>query len=416
MNYIDLFAGAGGLSEGFIRNGFLPLAHVESNQHASQTLRTRTAYHFLEKNMLKNIYSQYISGRCSINDLFSNIPSELLDSVINVEISDSTIDSIFFEIETMMYKKGVANVDVIVGGPPCQAYSLVGRARDPYKKEHDPRNYLYKQYVKFLKKFDPKLFVFENVPGILTAAKGKLFEDVKNYMNEAGYEIEAQVLDASSFGVLQQRKRVILIGWRKGLALHYPVFNIINHTYKVRDVLSDLPSLEPGQRLDVGNYITKPTNYLEKYRIRTEEDILTQHICRIHNQRDREIYKIAIELWDTEKKRLRYDELPEKLRTHKNLTSFLDRFKVVSADQAYTHTVVAHIAKDGHYYIHPDINQIRSISVREAARIQSFPDNFFFEGPRTAKFIQIGNAVPPVMAESIASGIKKMLQKLEVTV
>ncbi|RNB83883.1 DNA (cytosine-5-)-methyltransferase [Brevibacillus nitrificans] len=412
MNYIDLFAGAGGLSEGFIRNGFLPVAHVEYDRYASQTLRTRAAYHFLEQNRSKDIYFDYISAKCSREDFLSNIPSDLLDSVINEEISDFTIDSIFTKIESIMSAKGVTNIDVIVGGPPCQAYSLVGRARDPYGKEHDPRNYLYKQYIKFLVQFKPKIFVFENVPGILTAGKGKLFDDVKRYMNDAGYNIEARTLDASSFGVLQQRKRVILIGWKKGLNLSYPKFNLVNHSYKVNDVLSDLPELEPGEKLNIGFYKQKPSSYLKNYGIRTEEDILTQHICRVHNERDREIYKIAIELWKNEKKRLKYDELPEELRTHQNLTSFLDRFKVVSADLAYTHTVVAHIAKDGHYYIHPDINQLRSLSVREAARIQSFPDNFYFEGPRTAIFTQIGNAVPPVMAESIACSIRRMLQAI----
>lgn len=108
---------------------------------------------------------------------------------------------------------------------------------------------------------------------------------------------------------------------------------------------------------------------------------------------------------------MHYDELPEELKTHKNRRSFIDRFKVVEGDTNACHTMMAHISKDGHYFIHPDIKQARSISVREAARIQSFPDNYYFEGGRTSAFMQIGNAVPPLMAEAIAKGIKKLLKK-----
>ena len=135
---------------------------------------------------------------------------------------------------------------------------------------------------------------------------------------------------------------------------------------------------------------------------------VTQHISRPHNQRDLEIYKLAINLWNKENRRLSYKEIDESLKTHKNEKSFLDRFKVVDAN-GYSHTVVAHIAKDGHYYIHPDEKQVRSISVREAARIQSFPDDFFFEGSRSAAFKQIGNAVPPLMAYKIAKKLKELI-------
>ncbi|EBK2060062.1 DNA cytosine methyltransferase, partial [Salmonella enterica subsp. enterica serovar Typhi] len=273
----------------------------------------------------------------------------------------------------------------------------------------DPRNYLYRQYVKFLEKYKPKLFVFENVPGILTAGKGKLFEDVQRIMDDAGYNIEARILDASMFGVLQKRRRVILIGWVKGTDLFYPDFDNYIHNYLVSDILNDMPSLQPAETKDF-MYTSPPSEYLSKHGIRSDDDILVQHISRPQNDHDREIYRLAIDKWDKERKRLKYTDVPVKDRTHSNITSFLDRFKVVASDLNYSHTMVAHIAKDGHYYIHPDINQLRSLSVREAARIQSFPDNFFFEGPRTAIFTQIGNAVPPLMAESIAEKIKQMIE------
>ena len=128
-------------------------------------------------------------------------------------------------------------------------------------------------------------------------------------------------------------------------------------------------------------------------------------MARPHNDRDLEIYKIAIDKWLNDKERLRYGDLPERLKTHKNQNSFVDRFKVVDIN-SYSHTVLAHIAKDGHYYIYPSLDQVRSLSVREAARIQSFPDDYYFEGGRSAAFKQIGNAVPPLMALRIAEEIK----------
>ncbi|MCY8673435.1 DNA cytosine methyltransferase [Bacillus haynesii] len=408
MNFIDLFAGAGGLSEGFISVGFEPIAHVEMDKYACDTLKTRYIFHELRKKGDLETYYKYLKGDIKKDTFYSMFP-EIEQIVINKEISQETVPSIFLQIEEQLKQNNISSIDLIIGGPPCQAYSLVGRARDPYRKEKDPRNYLYKYYVEFLRKFRPKMFVFENVPGILTAGKGELFKDVQHYLKGAGYKIEAQILDSSDYGVVQKRKRVILIGWQKDSKLYYPRVKKIVHDYKVNDVLRDLPPLEPGERVDFGSYSSKPSKYLYEYGIRGNDDVLTQHISRPHNKRDREIYKIAIENWNNAKVRVKYTDLPEELKTHNNQKSFLDRFKVVSGDNQYSHTVVAHISKDGHYYIHPDINQLRSISVREAARLQSFPDNYFFEGPRTAVFTQIGNAVPPLMAKSIANEIKSLL-------
>lgn len=147
--------------------------------------------------------------------------------------------------------------------------------------------------------------------------------------------------------------------------------------------------------------------------IRKQNDILTDHQTRRVREVDRYIYRIAIEMWNDNHKRMSYNDLPQELQFHRNNTSFLDRYKVVEGDMPYAHTMLAHISKDGHYYIHPDAEQCRSLSVREAARIQSFPDDFYFEGPRTAKFVQIGNAVPPLMANAIAEAIKEELNRLE---
>ena len=144
--------------------------------------------------------------------------------------------------------------------------------------------------------------------------------------------------------------------------------------------------------------------------IRKSTDVLTWHVARTNLERDREIYKLAIKAWEKNHKRLKYTDIPDSLATHNNKRSFLDRFKVVASDLPATQTMVAHISKDGHYYIHPSLEQARSVSVREAARIQSFPDDFYFEGSRTAAFRQIGNAVPPQLARTIAIALLEQFE------
>jgi len=263
--------------------------------------------------------------------------------------------------------------------------------------------------VKFLEEYKPKMFVFENVPGIISAKNGEYFEKIQKAIQQAGYNFDFKVLNAKDFNVLQDRKRVILIGWQQDLQLQYPTFNPIEQKYRIlQDLFSDLPALQNGTgSMGMVKYKMETTEYLEATGIRNGIDFTTHHIARPHNENDLEIYRIAADLWK-EKKRLNYATLPERLIKHKNTTSFTNRFQVVNGD-GISNTVVAHIAMDGHYYIHPDINQNRSITVREAARIQSFPDDFYFEGGRTAAFKQIGNAVPPLMAEDIAKKIKAII-------
>ena len=409
-NFIDLFSGAGGLSEGFMRAGFKPIAHVEMNKDASDTLKTRTAYHYLKANNKVDIYYNYLKKKITREEYWNSVPNNIIESVINTEISKKTLDEIFQKIDSSLDKK---NVDLIIGGPPCQAYSIAGRARDPKGMKDDPRNHLYKHYVEFLKKYSPKMFVFENVPGILSASNGIFLKKIYKAINDAGYEIEIpqkKHLNSKHFNVLQDRKRVIMIGWKKGLNHKYPDFKECSTRYKLGEsILSDLPKIKHGQgSLGIIEYANPITNYLKETGIRNCIDFTTQHIARPHNETDLEIYRIAINLLVKKGKRLNYADLPERLIKHKNTTSFTNRFQVVNPD-GISNTVVAHIAMDGHYYIHPDIKQNRSITIREAARIQSFPDDFFFEGSRTAAFKQIGNAVPPLMAEGIAKKIKEIL-------
>lgn len=406
-NFIDLFAGAGGLSEGFIQAGFRPVAHVEMNGNAAKTLETRSAYYYLKSIDNLDLYRKYLSGKIKRAEFMKQIPASVTKTVINETLSDSTLPSVFKTVDGIMKIRGIQKIDVIVGGPPCQAYSLVGRAQSSHMEvpmEDDQRNYLYKLYARFLKKYQPRMFVFENVVGIESAQGGTVWKNLQKYFRRVGYEIECWEQNARMFGVLQNRRRMIIVGWLKGSSLKYPDFLSIQTDAVVNDLFKDLPALHPGE--SAGKYAkTKASRYITDNGIRTPDDILTLHHCRPNLDRDIKIYRRAIELWNDGHKRLNYNDLPDELKTHKNRHSFVDRFKVVEGDEPCCHTILAHLSKDGHYFIHPDINQHRSITVREAARIQSFPDSYFFEGPRTAQFVQIGNAVPPMMARGIAEGI-----------
>lgn len=407
MNFIDLFSGAGGLSEGFIKAGFNPIAHVEIDSNACKTLETRLIFHKLKEENKLDFYYDYLQGKITREDfVLEHSNKEISDSVINTAIGGNNNETIFNIIDTLAKNK---EVDLIVGGPPCQAYSLIGRARDKDGMKNDSRNHLYKEYAKFLKEYNPKIFVFENVLGLITANEGKFFKNMKAYFKRIGYELDYSIEISSDYGVLQKRKRIILIGWRKDVDFKFPQFNKINNNWKLTDLLTDLKKLKPGEQNNITKYRTATTDYLSKFELRNGVDFVTQHIARPHNDRDLEIYKIAIKKFE-KGERLKYPDLPERLKTHKNQKSFVDRYKVVDSE-GLSHTMVAHISKDGHHYIYPDKKQVRSLSVREAARIQSFPDDFFFEGGRTAAFKQIGNAVPPLMASEIAFSIKDKLKR-----
>lgn len=401
---IDLFAGAGGLSEGFVQAGFVPIAHVEMDKDACNTLRTRCCFHYLRANNQLDVYYKYLKDEITRETLYASVPSEVTNAVINVEISDKTINDTFDKIKLLA--KG-RKIDMIIGGPPCQAYSLLGRHRKTM--EDDPRTLLYLQYGKFLKEFSPKGFVFENVPGLLSAKKGEHFQNLQVYFDELGYKVHFKMLNASDYGVLQERRRIIIVGWQKNNDMGYPDIEEITTDAVINDILGDLPLLKAGEKEMVSSYKKENNSYLRESGIRADDEkFVTQNITRPVNTNDAAIYAYAIKLWDSKQVRVKYTDLPIELRTQKNEDSFLDRFKVVNGN-GNAHTVVAHLAKDGHYYIHPSLSVCRSVSVREAARMQSFPDNFFFEGSRSAMFKQIGNAVPPLMAKTIALEIIKML-------
>lgn len=416
--FLDLFAGAGGLSEGFIQAGYTPVAHVEMDTAACYTLKTRAAFHWLKVNNKVELYNQYLRGELSREEFYKSIPENVLSTVLNYEISNDSIPEIFEKVDHLLDGE---QLDLIIGGPPCQAYSLAGRSRSETKMVGDKRNYLYKHYAEFLKKYRPKYFVFENVLGLLSAKDedGSLhFENMRKLFEEYGYSTEFRKLNASDYGVLQNRKRIILIGKRGVHTDFYPDIPKEESVHKVGELFCDLPSIQAGcgqvEPMETRHYSGQ---YLLDVGIKEYDgEPVTFHQARPHTQQDLAIYRIVVDTWNKTETRIAYTDLPEHLRTHNNTSCFLDRFKVVAGNLTRSQTVVAHICRDGHYYIHPDIKQNRSLTPREAARIQTFPDNYFFESKsgipsRTLAYKQIGNAVPVRLAYNIAKSLKNQFDE-----
>lgn len=400
LNFIDLFAGCGGLSEGFYKQGFNALAHVEIDHMACETLKARMRYYGYK------------------------------DADKTVLEADITSKDIVKRIRDIV---GDNEVDIIIGGPPCQSFSPLGKAKDENNMQDDPRNYLFEKYVKVLNYFKPKFFVFENVTGLLdTEVKGKqIFKTILKRLRR-NYKVLSNenviVLNAINYGVPQERKRVILLGVRRDLNIDpQDVYAAIEKTHylpessekertgktryvTVREAIGDLPALHQGQgtkMMEYPNSYESCNDYVKK--IRTPQDmVLRDHVARRNNEKDIERYKVMAENhWNfLQLLDLRPDLGHEKKRV------FFNSYKVQWWD-APARTIIAHLYKDGNQFIHPDPVQGRSITVREAARLQSFPDDFVFEGSRTDQFKQIGNAVPPLLAEAIARGIRKMFEEVD---
>ncbi len=395
FTFIDLFAGCGGLSEGFYRQGFKAVAHVEIDHSACETLRERMRHYGY-----KNIEREVVEG-------------------------DITSDDIIDRIEKAVNGR---KVDIIIGGPPCQAYSTAGRVRDKEGMEKDARNFLFESYVKILEYYKPKLFVFENVTGLLSAkVKGKAILPMvlsalgKSY-NISG-DIKRIVFNTSNYGVPQIRRRVILMGIRKDIDKLdiSDLYDSIKKTHydpempeeerrnlkrfiDVHDALSDLPKVYPGQDASTNEYNYPCDNDFLKAIGKPGVHPLMDHICRKHNDMDRERFRVMIaNHWSFgEMRRARPDLEHEHARV-------FDNSYVVQWWDLPSKTILAHIHKDGFQFIHPDYEQARTFTVREAARIQSFPDDFVFCGSRGDKYKQIGNAVPCLFAEALAKATKKAL-------
>lgn len=413
LNIIDLFSGAGGLTEGFRTPKFNLIAHVELDKDACKTLQLRDAYYYLKNNNKINKYRDYITKKLTFEGLMHEIPSEIKEKVINTAINKENLQSIFEQINS---KRNGKKIEGIIGGPPCQAYSTIGRAQNKRIKDKDERIYLYKYYIEFLKEYQPDFFIFENVKGLLSFKDingenllEQITKDFTNAYRKDTYDVKVKVVNCAQYGVPQQRERILIFGQKKSKK-NMDFFELLSKKKEsppiIKELFFDLPRLKAGEEKNTYRRVS-PCDYIRK-NIRTTNLPLTQNISRPNNENDLKIYQIVARE-KQKNKNVKYSDLPKSLITHKKSNIFLDRFKAIDGD-GISQTVVAHISKDGHYYIHPDVKQNRSITVREAARIQTFPDDFYFESSRTSAFKQIGNAVPPYFSKKISSVIIELMQ------
>lgn len=377
---IDLFSGCGGFSLGMEKAGFDILAAIDFNEEAIK------------------VYRENISKTSQVlcKDL-TQFPPEDLAEIIKTD-----------------------KVDVIFGGPPCQGFSNL-RKRDGAnhgpKLIEDKRRHLYEEFLKYVKYFKPSVFVMENVPGIRTASFGEYYKKVQSKAREQGYRILGVLVSANDFGVPQKRRRQLIVGTRIDLPVyfnqkrHLDDFKTKNKKITLGMAICDLPSLKAGEGTEIAEYDkSRREQYIKKYGswylfevLNVDKSpVLTSHIARPHSDRDIEDFSALREGENCEHAIKR----GATFRCPYNMTYFKDRYTRQSRDNLCS-TIVAHMSKDGLMFIHPD--QDRSLTPREAARIQSFPDTFLFPVPRTHQYRLIGNAVPPLVAESIGKAIKKYL-------
>jgi DNA (cytosine-5)-methyltransferase 1 len=501
---IDLFAGPGGLGEGFSSfqsNDGKPYFHIklsiEKDEFAHKTLELRSFFRQFSDARVPNSYYQYLRGKISREDLLSKFPVEASlakNEAWLAELGKTDRGLVKSRIEKAL--NGATNW-VLIGGPPCQAYSLAGRSRmiggDKGKYESDPRHFLYKEYLQILADHRPPVFVMENVKGLLSARLQQqntlelILADLRNPKNAVGsksrttlsYKLfsiskkrpdssdeinpEDFIVHSEDCGIPQARHRIIILGIRSDIYRTDPdILERITPQVSIEEVIGDLPKLRSGlskendsaiewrdaiksiesaewlKSIDpslhqaiisattkVGASLTRGNSYLPiipvpKMYKEWYMDIALAGICnhetRGHIREDLQRYFFAAVFARAKGRSPTLDDFPkELLPNHENVqeailgSKFNDRFRVQVRGKPST-TVVSHISKDGHYYIHYDPSQCRSLTVREAARLQTFPDNYFFEGNRTQQYNQVGNAVPPLLANKIAKIVYNVLE------
>jgi DNA (cytosine-5)-methyltransferase 1 len=499
---IDLFSGPGGLGEGFasLNRGkvFEILVSAEMDSAAHRTLTLRAYFRRIQgEPKLAKVYYEFCAGRASLpyDDTTLTHWNAACQEALRLTLGDPESDAILDRAINERLPKDAECV--LIGGPPCQAYSLVGRSRNKgsanYSAENDKRHFLYREYLRVLQKTKPAVFVMENVKGILSSrvAGRRIFHDIlADLVNPfaalgmqsdqgATYRIhslttetvfrkgmDVSSIDPSDFvihseehGIPQARHRVILLGIRSDIESNPSILPSVAPRLAVHDAIKDLPKLRSrlSQQSDSGedwaDIVRKHCFELadlaaaelmkdlsdelraaaskisaartpgglrvplrEDRRIKPNDflmnlsdpalDVVLNHDCRGHMSEDLRRYVFASAFAHVTKRSPKGHQdfnLPGLAPKHANWKSgdFSDRFRVQLSDRPST-TITSHISKDGHYFIHPDPAQCRSLTVREAARLQTFPDNYFFQGNRTQQFHQVGNAVPPLLAKRVA--------------
>lgn len=493
-----MFAGPGGLGEGFAsfrdeeKSPFEICLSVEMDDVANRTLRLRSFLRKFENqhNKLPQEYIDFHSGRKpepDWNEVDQQSWREVQEEIIHLELGTNEASEMIDSEINKIKRKYVETI--LIGGPPCQAYSLVGRVRSrsvkDYVPENDNRQYLFREYIRVIDKLRPAVFLMENVKGMLSSSvqNQKIFEMLMDDLASLGtgkdhlYDLRSitvsenhaslkestkpsdYIIRSEEFGVPQRRHRIFIVGIRSDLSSrsNKARIEIDNESRSVNDVIGNLVKLRSGisrgqdnfndwyrnlrdsarelskttlgkdnQELrklfvrtskqskkntpSIRNSKKLPPDYgtsndmLRKWMERSELDSLAQHETRSHMAEDLRRYLFAACFGKVKGYSPKAKDFPLELSpNHRSWRSghFNDRFRVQLFDKAST-TVTCHISKDGHYFIHPDPTQCRSITVREAARLQTFPDDYLFLGNRTQQYVQVGNAVPPYLARQIA--------------